>query len=214
MKETTREMILKASLQLFNEKGYYIVSLRQIASEIGISQGNLTYHFKKKEEILNELHQLSVVKLSYEFTEAAKLGPNFYFLFELARKTYQIQQEFRFFIADRIYLLQPEFLKYYQSAKTERVSQFNQMFDAFITKGYMRSSEFQGEYEELGLRLFLLGIYSMLDLEIEYNKDTVKAVRKYLTIINTCYYPYLTQKGKEKYNHAWADYKLWMVKGA
>ena len=57
---TTKESIRDTAVRLFNEEGYENVSLRRIATEAGTTIGNLTYHFKKKEdlviEIVSELH--------------------------------------------------------------------------------------------------------------------------------------------------------------
>lgn len=47
----TPDRILEASRQLFNEKGYAATSLSEIAAQIGISQGNLTYHFPSKSDL-------------------------------------------------------------------------------------------------------------------------------------------------------------------
>lgn len=44
--------ILKCAKALFNEKGYNQTSMRDISGTLGISVGNLTYHYKKKEDIL------------------------------------------------------------------------------------------------------------------------------------------------------------------
>ena len=42
---TTKQKIVHASIKLFNENGVANVRLQQIADEIGISVGNLAYHF-------------------------------------------------------------------------------------------------------------------------------------------------------------------------
>ena len=44
----TRDRILDAALRLFNEEGLPAVSTHRIAAELGISAGNLHYHFKSK----------------------------------------------------------------------------------------------------------------------------------------------------------------------
>ena len=49
---STRERILEASRRLFNEKGYSATTLTEIASSIGIAQGNLTYHFPTKRDLV------------------------------------------------------------------------------------------------------------------------------------------------------------------
>ncbi len=51
----TRERILDASLDLFNQEGTAAISALTIATSLGISPGNLYYHFRGKEEILGAL---------------------------------------------------------------------------------------------------------------------------------------------------------------
>ena len=54
---TTRDRILDASRQFFNEKGYAATTLAEIATSIGIAQGNLTYHFPTKRELAAQLEK-------------------------------------------------------------------------------------------------------------------------------------------------------------
>ncbi len=54
---TTRERILEAARRLFNEKGYAATTVAEIAASIGISQGNLTYHFPTKRDLVTELER-------------------------------------------------------------------------------------------------------------------------------------------------------------
>lgn len=53
--ELTKEMIMDAARDLFSEKGYQHVSMRQIAKELGYSHGALYYHFKNKAELFYAL---------------------------------------------------------------------------------------------------------------------------------------------------------------
>lgn len=54
-RETTAERILKTGRRLFNAQGYAATTLTEIADEVGISQGNLTYHFPTKRDLAARL---------------------------------------------------------------------------------------------------------------------------------------------------------------
>ncbi len=62
MAPKTKEKILTASLRLFNENGYDAVTTARISEEVGISEGNLWYHFRTKRDLVSA-HQLALFVL-------------------------------------------------------------------------------------------------------------------------------------------------------
>lgn len=74
--EDTRGRILTAAARLFEQQGYRSVSMRAIAAELGISVGNLTYHFPHKQDIATALaeQELDTIILPEEATLSALDG--------------------------------------------------------------------------------------------------------------------------------------------
>lgn len=51
----TKDKILHASIELFNQVGERQVTTNHIAAHLGISPGNLYYHFRNKEDIVRQI---------------------------------------------------------------------------------------------------------------------------------------------------------------
>lgn len=66
-KEDVAEAILAAAMQLFVDKGVENTSMRNIASAIGYSAGNVYLYFKNKAEILHTLHTRGFLKMKASF---------------------------------------------------------------------------------------------------------------------------------------------------
>jgi AcrR family transcriptional regulator len=53
----TRDKIIQASIVLFNEQGERNVTTNHIAADLGISPGNLYYHFRNKEDMILSIYE-------------------------------------------------------------------------------------------------------------------------------------------------------------
>lgn len=75
---STRDLILDVALVLLNERGESIVTSVDLANEMNISPGNLYYHFKGKEQVVEELYaqfHARVLIALQEITSQAKGDP-------------------------------------------------------------------------------------------------------------------------------------------
>lgn len=59
----TRERIIDRSIALFNRQGLQHVAIDHIASDLKISPGNLTYHFKRKRDLIHATLDVLQVRL-------------------------------------------------------------------------------------------------------------------------------------------------------
>src|SRR5450830_340990 len=79
----TRDRILECALQLFNHKGEPNVSTMEVANEMGISPGNLYYHFHGKEPLVLGLFERFQGELTplLDPPADARLAPEDYWFF-------------------------------------------------------------------------------------------------------------------------------------
>jgi len=75
-KRRTRERILETSLALFNEFGEPNVTTQLISDEMGISPGNLYYHFHNKDEIIESLFADFEREMSETLAAPVRRAPN------------------------------------------------------------------------------------------------------------------------------------------
>lgn len=99
MKKDTKQRILDAALQLFNEAGFVNVRLHQIAERGNMSVGNMAYHFPNKEEILQGIY--SQIRAAQEkLLSDISLSPIFENFDYFIRETFLLQRKHIFFYLD------------------------------------------------------------------------------------------------------------------
>lgn len=102
---SNRERILELSLRLMNDEGAQAAGTTRIAAELGISPGNLYYHFKNREEIVRVLFD----ELETEFRAvlvddvAPPISPARFAAFYL--RSFDLAWRYRFFFGGLLTLL-------------------------------------------------------------------------------------------------------------
>ncbi len=98
----TRDRILKAALGLFNERGEAHVSLAQIAARLGISEGNLWYHFRTKHDLVAELFAELEERIERNLSrKPASAGAQLADFGDYARQSFRDIWEYRFLYRHR-----------------------------------------------------------------------------------------------------------------
>ena len=95
----TKEKILFASIELFNESGATIITTNDIAKSLSMSPGNLYFHFKNKEQIIREIFKkfsAETTQIWKPQTKLARTKKNFNII-NLVDKNLELYWKYRFF---------------------------------------------------------------------------------------------------------------------
>ena len=98
-KTNTYTRIIDASLTLFNEEGERNISTNHIAAHLGISPGNLYYHFRNKDEIIVQLFKRYSEALLAYLNEAV-LPSDVEDSINYMAGIYDVMWEYRFLFSD------------------------------------------------------------------------------------------------------------------
>ena len=71
----TKDKIIFAAIELFNAQGEQNVTTNHIAAHLGMSPGNLYYHFRNKEDIIQAIFELYAQELATLFSLDADMPP-------------------------------------------------------------------------------------------------------------------------------------------
>ncbi len=101
----TKMRILDAAQDLFNERGVNAVTTNHIAAELGISPGNLYYHYRNKEDIIWHLFQRVEIEVDPilnvekgEIIDAERMASDI-------TRVMQVMMDFRFLFSDIVGLV-------------------------------------------------------------------------------------------------------------
>jgi AcrR family transcriptional regulator len=100
MPRRTRERILELSLRLFNEFGEPNITTTVIAEEMSISPGNLYYHFRNKDDIVNSLFVQFEAEIERMLAVPGDRRPNIEDVWLYLHLMFELVWRYRFFYRD------------------------------------------------------------------------------------------------------------------
>ena len=138
----TRDRVLSAALELFNERGSGAVTTNHVAARAGISPGNLYYWFGDKDEIVRELYAQFVA--AYERlwgvgdSDPLDLTPDE--VFSRLADGAALSGRYAFLARDLLGLLHadPVLAEEYRAVRERRIAEFTGLAQAWRARGLMR----------------------------------------------------------------------------
>lgn len=190
MRKNIKLEIIQAARNLFNERSYNEVSTQDIANVMGISKGNLNYHFKRKEDIIEavveEMHShyvkpeppATLEELNEHFLRVQKVAKENAFYFWHYTQLAQTSEKIR--------SIQSKVIK-------NNYVLFSEAFKRLNENGSFRDEQYPGQYKQLIQSLMLICTHwtphSKLVEGLETKGD-------FLDCVWAVIYPLLTETGK------------------
>jgi AcrR family transcriptional regulator len=139
----TPTRILDTALGLFNERGTANVTTNHIAEAMGISPGNLYYHFGNKAEIVRGLFARILAAWSANYALPPGKPPTFKTMDAMAAGNFEIQWAHRFFFRDLTMLLaaDPELAADYRRNRETGMANTLALLRHFISAGLMQPAD-------------------------------------------------------------------------
>ncbi len=199
---TTKEKILSTALHLFNQQGTDLITTRHIAKEMGISHGNLCYHYARKEEIITALYYNLVEELSKHISALQEGEPSIALLQQATFTTFNIQYKYKFILQEMVGIMrkiepiQTHFKALYQHRK----KQFSQIIQYLISKELLKEEVVPGQYANFINQFYIIGDFWVSEAEILFEGNDQEKLKHYTQIAFSTIIPYLTDKGLKAYN--------------
>lgn len=177
------------------------VTLRQIANQMNISQGNLNYHFRKREDIVQALYEQLVARLDAQFSQMTNAAPSMALLYQSSLRSMELLLEYRFLMLDFVHVMRthPAILSHFRKLRQFRDMQFKTVFNFLIATGRMQREEFPNQYQNLLFRFNILGDFWISSAEIHSDLPNEEKPRHFTNILMESIYPLLTEKGKAEF---------------
>ncbi|MBN7809954.1 TetR/AcrR family transcriptional regulator [Algoriphagus sp. H41] len=196
----TKDKILSVAIRMFNESGIQGVTSRHIAAEMGISHGNLDYHYHTKEDLLLAIYDKMRAEASEAYTIRESNISSLMHFQRMVAGLEEFQYRYRFFNLDVLEISRsfPEVNKKIQETLILRKQQAQQLFEEFLKDGYVSfPDEDVMERIQHTIRIVITFWLSQLEVISPYKfRQKGEMVR---LVWNTIL-PYLTPAGKEEYD--------------
>lgn len=198
--KSTKEKILDNSRRLFNEQSYSSVTIRMIAKSLKMSSGNLNYHFKKREEILEALYFEMTKEFDYRLLNFPKMEVSINQIKIEIKLTMKRMIDYQFFWTDlyNILKLNDNIKTHFHKIYDARFQSYIFLFTQLKKNKLMKVSILDWECQNLAEQMIVYSntwLYSTVLYGGVINQSIIeKKANSLLSIL----YPYLTVKGKKE----------------
>ncbi|MCI5055501.1 MAG: TetR/AcrR family transcriptional regulator [Flavobacteriales bacterium] len=150
--------IRKEAVSLFNKSSYAAVTLHELAQNMGISRGNLTYHYKTKEDLLIDIVNEMLESMEVNRKKARQL-PSFENLHNEIQLYYKFQKSYSFFFLDSPVMRLPKINEVIKKLSAKSIDDHKAAIAFAIDLGNMEPEPVPGVYHNLAVNTWILTFF-------------------------------------------------------
>jgi AcrR family transcriptional regulator len=201
-KRRTRERILEAALELFNEFGVPGVATATIAETMNISPGNLYYHFHSKEKIVEALFADFSKEIEATLSPPARKPPHAEDIWLFLHLLFESISKFRFIYRDLNELLSRY---HFLEVKFRRILDHKVRTATTIMRGLVVAGEMKATPDEVDALATTMTMVASYWLSFSYARDPRapidgRALARGAFYVISLAAPYLAPKERELFD--------------
>jgi AcrR family transcriptional regulator len=177
MARRTRERILETSLALFNARGEPNVTTNHIADELEISPGNLYYHFRNKDDIIEQLFGQYEERIDRALVTPEGRLPELEDIWLQLHLVYECIWEFRFLYRDLVDILSRnrKLRMHFARILKRAADSATDVMRGLVQAGIMRASP--AEVDATANNILLLATFWLNFASVRGQTDEQEAIR-------------------------------------
>ena len=196
MKIDTKTKIVLKAVELFNKKGFSNVSFLKIAQSLSLSPGNVTYHFPKKDDLMNAVY----LHFQQEILKSVPLKVDEINLSSLHNQIgdfFKLQNNLKFFYSDLVDIVRgyPKIAELHKLHIDNQISRLHDVLNEFSRSGRLKKYESSNLYAFLSRQLWLTGSFWLSRCIVRGMKHDMEELQEEAWSL---IYPHLTDKGKQE----------------
>lgn len=202
----TKQRIIQQAIESYNTEGLTNVTSRDLASSLGMSHGNLEYHFGNKEALLMAIYKRMKKDISDVYVEQGKEMDPFVHFNELLKRLETFQETYSFFNLDVLEISRkyPKVNKLLQKTFQVRKEQMAHFYERFRELGYFKREMGPDHYKRLQhtIRIVITFWNSQKEVLPYFSSAQNDSMSVYVWDLLL---PHMTAKGLEVYNNVITD---------
>ena len=199
----TRDKILQTARLMFNKQGIDGCSARMIAAEMNISDGNLRYYFRTKEDLVYALYMQLADDFTQQFaTYDTTVSRSLEQVYQSIYSVYAQLYEHRYLMADFMAIMRkyPNIEEHYRALVEQRKRQFIHVIDILKKTGILKDELPPHQYGNLIEQFYVFSDAWIGQAEVFLKEAThEEKVKHYSQLAFSMIAPYLTSLGWQQY---------------